>query len=342
MKEITVLYYPKKLKRKYSDKFITKMQDVLVSTQNTLQFIETDDTKKEKVKRFILSECKESIILLIGGEDTFPFEKNISHVDDGDSYVCTDNWWVSSGKDCVIPEIEISRMPDGKDGTENSFLEIIEKSFTKNKISVNEKIGITAEIWKSAANDVFKHLQSQGDMLVSPPHTCKSRLNFEKFEGGLYFNLHGSEDEKGWYGQRDKFSSYKEEYPLAVIPENISKGIKNGFVLSEACYGAYINNKKKDESIMLTALGNGISFCIGSTSTAYGTFTPPLSEADLLVSIFYDEFLKNKNASLSFLNAKRIFAQKNIERNGFLDDDDKKTLVEFVMYGNPMVEVSNK
>ena len=342
MKEITILYNPKKLKKKYSASFAVKMQDILVSSQNTLQFIETDDSSKAKVKDFILSECRDSIIIIIGGEDVFPFEKISSHVDDGDNIVCTDNWWVSSADDCVIPEIEISRIPDATDETEGSFLKMTENLFLKNKVRANEKTGITAEIWKKAADEVFRHLKAQGEILSSPPHTVKSKLEFDKFEGGLYFNLHGAEDESGWYGQRAKFSSYKEEYPLALLPKNISKGIKNSFLASEACFGAYVNNKKTSESIMLTALRSGVSFCIGSTATAYGTFAPPISEADMLVSIFYDEFLKGKNASLAFLNAKRIFAQKNIEKNGFLDDDDKKTLVEFVMYGNPLTEVDDE
>ncbi|MGE3063787.1 MAG: hypothetical protein AB7T10_09200 [bacterium] len=342
MKEISVLYNSTRIKKKYSSSFITKMQDSLVASQNIFQFIETKDANKNKVKNFILNECSDSIVLIIGGDSLFPFERVKSHVDDGDNDICTDNWWVSSNKDCILPEIEISRIPDFEGESEESFLKTIEVVFKTNYVSAYEKFGITAQIWKKAAEDVFRHLKSQGEILSSPPHTAKKKLEFSKFKGGLYFNLHGAEDEAGWYGQRDKFSSYEEEYPLAIMPKDISKGIERGFLASEACYGAHINKKNADEAIMLKALRSGTLFCIGSTSTAYGTFAPPLSEADMLVSIFFDEFLKKKNASLAFLNAKRIFAQRNIEKNGFLDDDDKKTLVEFVMYGNPLTEVDNE
>ena len=342
MKELSVLYYPEKLKKKYSKKIIASIQDIFVATGNSVQFIEVKDSSRAKTREYIEEECSDSIVIIIGGEEVFPFEKIKSQVDDGDEFVNTDNWWASFGKDFTIPQIEMTRMPDGEDETEKSFLKMIEDSMTKNKIDLNEKFGITAEIWRKAAENAFTHLKSQGEILSSPPHTSKSKLEFDKFEGGLYFNLHGGEQESGWYGQRDKFSSYKEEYPLALEPKNISKGIKNGFIASEACYGAFINRKRNDDSIMLTALRSGVSFCIGSTSTAYGTYAPPLSEADMLVSIFFDEFLKKKNASLAFLNAKRLFAQKNIEKNGFLDDDDKKTLVEFVMYGNPLTEVDDE
>ncbi|MDD3803621.1 MAG: hypothetical protein PHW02_04425 [bacterium] len=340
MKEITALYDSKRISKKYSKKFTVKIQDALVSSSNFIQFIDVCESKKKKTKDFLLSECRDSVILIIGGDDIFPFERTESFVEDGDEDVCTDNWWVSSNTDSVVPEIEISRVPDSIDDDEGSFIKTLELLFKSNKVRADEKAGMTAEIWKTAAENVFLALKCQGEMLSSPPHTVENKLSFDSYEGGLYFNLHGAEDEAGWYGQRQRFSSYREEYPLAILPKNISKGIKNSFLASEACFGAFVNQKKASDSMMLTALKSGVKFCIGSTATAYGTFAPPISEADLLVSLFFTEFLKKKNASLAFLNAKRIFAKKNLEKNGFLDDDDKKTLVEFVMYGNPLTEVS--
>lgn len=340
MKEVTVLFNSKRISKKYSKKFSVDVQDSLVASGNIFQFIDVEDSKKKKTKEYLLGECRETALLIIGGDDVFPFERMKSHVEDGDDEVCTDNWWVSSTSDFIVPEMEISRIPDAKNESGESFIKTIELLFKSNSVFACEKAGMTAEIWKKAAESVFSCLKGQGEILSSPPHTAESGLMFDSYEGGLYFNLHGAEDEAGWYGQRQRLSSYKEEYPLAVLPENISKGIKNSFLASEACFGAFVNNKKSSDSMMLTAIKSGVRFCIGSTATAYGTFAPPISEADLLVSIFFGELLKGKNASLAFLSAKRIFAKKNLDKNGFLDDDDKKTLVEFVMYGNPLAEVT--
>jgi hypothetical protein len=40
----------------------------------------------------------------------------------------------------------------------------------------------------------------------------------------------------------------------------------------------------------------------------------------------------------SFRNAKLDFARKALRRQGFLDDDDKKTLLQFVLYGDPTLK----
>jgi hypothetical protein len=41
----------------------------------------------------------------------------------------------------------------------------------------------------------------------------------------------------------------------------------------------------------------------------------------------------------SFKNAKLDFARKALRRQGFLDDDDKKTLLQFVLYGDPTLRI---
>jgi hypothetical protein len=44
----------------------------------------------------------------------------------------------------------------------------------------------------------------------------------------------------------------------------------------------------------------------------------------------------------SFKNAKLDFARKVLRRQGFLDDDDQKTLLQFVLYGDPTFRLEHK
>ena len=83
-----------------------------------------------------------------------------------------------------------------------------------------------------------------------------------------------------------------------------------------------------------------LGFC-GSTTIAYGPTKPPSSEADLMVKYFFEYLQRGMRVGESFHNAKLDFARKALRRQGFLDDDDKKTLLQFVLYGDPTLRVED-
>lgn len=340
MKKIAVLYQEEKLKKRFSKSIVSSVQDIIVSAGCNSVFMDIQEDKKEEARKYIHKEFRDHTLLIVGGDRTFEFYKKESPVDDGDGFIFTDNWWASSSNDIILPEISVSRFPESDDDTQESFLSALEYSMKISTANAEEKFGVTASIWRRSAESVFKHHKGMGEILISPPFFEDGKLKFKKYKGGIYCNLHGGKDISGWYGQRSAISDYKEEYPLACAPSDFSKGITDSFLFSEACFGGFTSGKKTSDSIMLTALRSGFVFVIGSTATAYGGFAPPLSEADLLASLFYDEFFKGKCAGDAFLSAKKLFCRKSIEKMGFLDDDDKKTLISFVFYGNPFAEVN--
>ena len=144
----------------------------------------------------------------------------------------------------------------------------------------------------------------------------------------LYFNLHGSKLAAKWYGQDGN------HYPVALALNNIKNAA--GIAVSEACYGAYIINKSHINGIAMKFLDEKYvyGFC-GSTTIAYGPVAPPASEADLLVKYFFEYVKQGLTLGESLRNAKLDFARKALRRHGFLDDDDQKTLLQFVLYGDP-------
>ncbi|KUK50562.1 MAG: hypothetical protein XD76_1259 [candidate division TA06 bacterium 32_111] len=340
MKQIVILHNKKRIEKIFGKNSIVKIQDALVSSLGELLFIDVEDGKEKKVKKYIFEGLNDSILVIIGNDELFPFHRIKSPVDDGDGIILTDNFFVCEDKELLFPEIEITRIPNSKDENLKSFLNKVEKILSVKSIKIFEKNGITAEIWKKASFEVFSKVKGQGDILISPPFDVSKKYDFENFTGSFYFNLHGSDELPGWYGQRSRISDYKEEYPLALLPKSFRKGIKDSFFFSEACFGGYIYKKKENDSIVLTALKNSFLFCVASTATAYGPLYPPSSEADLLAKLFFENMQKGNRASLSMLNAKKEFIRTNLEKNRYLDEDDKKTLIEFTLYGNPLVEVS--
>ncbi len=342
MREVFVLYNKKNMISLFGKNIITQIQDLFVLYMKNVLFIEYEKNKREKIRKYIHSISDEhSYIILLGNHKELEFEKTESPAWDGDNEIFTDNYWSVNTKDMLIPELSVSRIPIHKNERAKEFLIKLEKILRIKNIKLNEKFGISASIWYKSAERVFDNFKGMGELLKCPKYDYKKKkIHFKKYNYSMYFNVHGSKDLPGWYGQRKNSFEYKEEYPIAAMPEMFSKGIEGSFILSEACYGGYIINKTYKKSIFLQALKSGIGFAIGSTAIAYGSFKPPLSEADLFIKIFINEFQKGKIAGDSFVSAKRKFAIQCIKKNGFLDGDDKKTLLEFTFYGNPFIGVN--
>lgn len=264
--------------------------------------------------------------ILIGGDDLIPFGRVKNPCMDSDEEVLTDNIYASTDKDILLPERIISRLPDGDDISFLHFLiENLGTCFDGKK-----PFGYTAKVWLNASKEVYTVINGK-DILISPPIDHKT-VKISKDTRFYYFNLHGSDQISFWYGQEGN------RYPIALKPENL-KDLESGIAASEACYGAYIIKKKIDDAISLTFLKKGIKVFLGSTTIAYGPSRPPSTEADLIVKLFFEEFLNGKTAGESFYLAKHKFFKTMIKNQGFLDEDDQKTLLQFVLYGDPAIKI---
>ena len=89
----------------------------------------------------------------------------------------------------------------------------------------------------------------------------------------------------------------------------------------------------------LKFLTTGSACVVGSTCTSYGSVTTPLIGADLLGFHFLKHLNAGKATGESLYLARIEFIQEMQKRQGYLDGEDQKTLISFVMYGNPFATV---
>jgi len=115
-----------------------------------------------------------------------------------------------------------------------------------------------------------------------------------------------------------------------------AKQTKPGIVFSEACFGAHIDGRSQDEAISLTFLKAGSSSFVGSTCTAYGAISTPLTAADLLGHTFWQYLTEGYPAGEALRRAKIYLSTEMDRRQGYLDGEDQKTLISFVLYGDPL------
>lgn len=163
-----------------------------------------------------------------------------------------------------------------------------------------------------------------------------------------YFNLHGLADSPEWFGQSDPTEREGNlvavsDHPVALQPGDIllNPGADLEFIFSEACFGAYILDKDVSTSIALAFLEKGCRAFVGSTSTSYGSNGTPLIAADFLAYEFWKNLRQGLPAGECLRQAKLTMARELSKTYGYLDGEDQKTLTSFVLYGDPLAQVSN-
>jgi len=152
-----------------------------------------------------------------------------------------------------------------------------------------------------------------------------------------YFNLHGLRDSAYWYGHRDPaFAADYPLFPVAITPHNIPVVSRpEAVVFSEACYGAHVVGKDEASSVALRFLTAQALGVVGSTALAYGGIDIPLVGADLLARAFWERVRAGYPLGEALRQAKQALIQEMLARQGFLDPEDQKALLSFVLYGDP-------
>ncbi|PWH16874.1 MAG: hypothetical protein DDG59_08720, partial [Anaerolineae bacterium] len=162
-----------------------------------------------------------------------------------------------------------------------------------------------------------------------------------------YFNLHGLCDAPEWFGQSDPTEGDSNlvasgDHPVALQPGDILLNPEANLeiIFSEACFGAYTLEKDATNSIALAFLKKGCRAFVGSTSTSYGSNGTPLIAADFLAYEFWKNLRQGLPVGECLRQAKLSMAKELSKTYGYLDGEDQKTLTSFVLYGDPLAQVS--
>ena len=342
-----------------------------------LSVVETTDPWKLKLSLTDLDQSlarkgeRIGAVLIIGGQDVVPFHLLPNPTDDSDKEIYSDNPYSTLDSNYFVPEWPVGRLP-GEAGQDAGLLLEQVRNLVRYHTTYNLKdslwrrlfqvlnpirhvmkianpttwfsrsvsFGYTASVWKLASMAVYRQVGDPSTMVSCPP-MASGTLRREKITNSMlsYYNLHGVEDSENWYGQKDvNDHSSGPDYPVALSPSNL---VKNGHapqvVFSEACYGGYVVDKDEEKSIALKFAGIGTLAVVASTCIAYGSVNTPLIGADLMSSLFWKHLGEGLTVGEAFLQAKVDLAGEMNKRQGYLDGEDQKTLISFVLYGDPLV-----
>jgi hypothetical protein len=305
-------------------------------------------------------------VLIVGDHNIIPFHMLPNPTDDEDAEVPSDNPYATTDENYFVPEWMIGRLPS----TDSDLLSRLlrkaakehelanqpqePKSQFRNWLAANfgrffgigpQSVGYTASIWKKASLAVFRSIGDPGNLMASPPVEAQSLPASAMKPSTLsYYNLHGLEDAAEWYGQRDPFRDKAGgvEFPIALrIEDVVNGGRAPKIVFTEACYGANVIDKSPESALSLRFLDRGSHAVIGSTKISYGSVTPPLIAADYLGRQFWDNLNKRLPVGEALRRAKLELASEMHRRQGYLDGEDQKALVSFILLGDPLYSPRN-
>lgn len=304
-------------------------------------------------------------LLIVGGPHVVPFHHLPNPVDDDDKDVPSDNPYACIDENYFVPTWPVGRLPNAIGNDPAPLIKTLNKITASRSKSTTmqstremfarllglfglwrpkrSSFGYTAEIWRRASHSVYRTIGDSRRLSISPP-TETGRLPKEasKAMQAAYFNLHGLEETGEWYGQRDPQTTLNgPDYPVALSTGDIvNSGRAPQVIYTEACFGANVAGKTSETAIALKFLDSGSKALVGSTVTSYGSVTTPLIAADLLGQIFWKLLNEGYPVGEALRRAKIAMAHTMHRRQGYLDGEDQKTLIAFVLYGDPLAQLS--
>lgn len=305
-------------------------------------------------------------LFILGGHRIIPFHMLPNPTDDTDSEVPSDNPYSTIDENYFAPQWPVGRAPS--DGSADLIVKMLRNAahdhlhggrsgltpleqarlWLANRLGglfrvSPHSVGYSASIWKKASMAVYRSIGEPGSLLTSPPVEATALPPIAMRPSVLsYFNLHGLEDSPEWYGQRDpvRDRKIKTEFPVALRTDDVVNGGRAPkIVFTEACYGAHVMDKDVDEALSLKFLDSGSHVVVGSTKISYGSITPPLIAADLLGRLFWTNLNRLLPAGEALRRAKLQLATEMHRRQGYLDGEDQKTIISFVLYGDPLYSI---
>jgi tetratricopeptide (TPR) repeat protein len=306
-------------------------------------------------------------VLIVGGDSIIPFHRVANPADDEDPEVLSDWPYVAREDNALLSRFSVGRLPDAGDGALDSLLTLVDHAIAHHETSASQasvsasswlspirrlfsagrseraSVGYTAEIWAEASRSVFEVIGDPAKLELSPPSTDYDFLTaHERMPALAYFNLHGFRGSPYWYGhgEADHGSPL---LPIALTPLSVSWANAEGIlVYSEACYGAEPPGRHPDGSIALNLLSNGALAFVGFTAMSYGTLMPPLSGADLLGRYLWEGILDGLSVGEALRRARAEFIRTAATEQGYLDGEDQKALMSFVLYGDPSLSLHSQ
>lgn len=307
-------------------------------------------------------------LYIIGGHDIIPMPSVGKHILPKDGRIDTDIPYSSlygSKTEAMIDDgtifqsaqmLFVGRLPLAADATFNDLINCFQNTVdvAYNGLDSHRMYGQCDPHWKGVSGSVTCDLHEAGcfpeyeadskyyyrSLWLTPYVTVKDNTIDEVFDrraSCYYFNMHGSNAPQVpqfiGVGMNEGEGSY-----IGVCPEHIASAECLNMLVTEACYGARFIGRKKNESMLLSAMSGKTVVYIGSSRIAFGAGDEncvsgvyPISSADIIASAALTALHCGVPAGVALYYAR----QAVVEAQKISSVYTPTTLMEFNLFGDP-------
>jgi len=306
-----------------------------------------------KIKRAIDDLWKQlapEYLVLFGGQDIVPMfvvnNPNYSSTGDHDKKVLTDSPYATSFPSYLVPDRVIGRIPDVvSDRDPGWFVDYLATAtgWQARPISFyRETYAICCDEWKSPGKKCMQYIPKPlRDLFLSPPTRDVFVSARDRLSARLHMiQCHGSPMDTKFYGKKTGGP-----FLQAITSATLKRRLQPATVVATGCcYGAQVFSPKDPKArkrgqwpVASTYLRKGALGYVGSTMIALHDPVNMLL-ADQIVAEYLHSVLKGASIGRALLDAKQIYLRRLIfEQHYGLDVGDEKTLIEYVLLGDPSI-----
>jgi hypothetical protein len=194
-------------------------------------------------------------------------------------------------------------------------------------------VGFSSAHWRTVSREALRSAP-EVQMLLAPPATAAMLAELPP-PRLLVCNVHGVREAAAWYGQEAATS----EYTAVFRPADAARLPPTKW-FSQACYGARIARVGDQPTIAAALLLHGVTTLICALGLTYGAIELPLGESDLLVAGFVAALQQpGISVGATLRSAQAEMVRSALSTRGRLDSAEIKTLLSFMLYGDPTLEV---
>lgn len=275
---------------------------------------------------------------IVGGPGAVPFASLANPMRDRDGPLRGDGPYALISADEPLARWPVGRTPDAEPeapGLLAAQLRRIAAAHAAGPRVPGPLIAIGAARWAAVTAQVLA--DREGATLHLAPPLAPGAAQIRSLEGArlIYCNLHGVRSGDAWYGQ----AAGDTELLPALRPADVAGLRLDGpAVVTQACFGARLAPAGEGLALAPALLASGARAVYGALGLTYGAPDPPPGESDLLAGALLTA-LGAPGARLgpALLAAQAATLRETLRRQGAPDADDLKTLLGFMLYGDPLL-----
>lgn len=317
--------------------------------------------KAKKAIDALAKKLSPDYVVILGGDDVVPHfhvpNPSFSFNGDEDETMPTDNPYATSRpfaaastKSYLVPDRVVGRLPDlpaskGK-GDPTAILAAL-KTATNWKPQprkfFSSVYAASTGTWVESGKKMMRHIEfPEKDLLVSPPSVDGKEPARTRLGRTVHmFKCHGADDNANFYGEDTKPAAV--DYTV-LFSGSLKGRVKAGsLVAAVCCYGANVYSPDLPDAMPQGALpvpiaylhGGALAF-MGSTKIAW-VHDVEMMGADVIVASYLKKALGGASLGRALLEAKQDYMASLQSRGQAPDVTDEKTLIEFVLLGDPAI-----